>query len=269
MWGADGMIYFASERDGTFNIWRIAPKGGAAQQVTRHKDDGVQFPAISPDGKRIIYENEFDLWTLDVPNGTPRKVTIAMTSDAKENDVDVISADSRADGFSPSPNGDYLAVDFHGEIVIVPTEQGVGEKTQVTSSPWRERFQAYSPDGRKIAYVSDESGEEEVWVCDMATAREAQADDARVGEGRPHVGAELAEARVHRGEPALRGGRGRRRRRASSRTIPPAASRSSSTPPTATGSSTRIATTIRTPTSTSSTCARERSTTSRRARSTS
>ena len=169
MWGADNMLYYASERDGIFNIWRIAPTGGAAQQVTRHKDDGVQFPAISPDGKRIIYENEFDLWTLDVPNGTPRKIAIAMTSDAKENDVGVITADSRADGFSPSPSGEHLAVDVHGEIVIVPTDQGVGEKTQVTSSPWRERFQVFSPDGRKIAYVSDESGEEEVWVWDMAT----------------------------------------------------------------------------------------------------
>ena len=169
MWGADGMIYFASERDGIFNLWRVAPRGGAAQQVTRHRDDGVQFPAISPDGKRIIYENEFDLWTVDVPNGTPRKITIAMTSDAKENDVGVITAESRADGFSPSPNGEYLAVDAHGEIVIVPSEQGFGEKTQVTSSAWRERFQAYAPDGRKVAYVSDESGEEEVWVWDMAT----------------------------------------------------------------------------------------------------
>ena len=169
MWGADNMLYFASERDGIFNIWRIAATGGGAQQVTRHKDDGVQFPAISPDGKRIIYENEFDLWTLDVPNGTPRKIAIAMTSDAKENDVGVITADSRADGFSPSPSGEHLAVEVHGEIVIVPTEQGVGEKTQVTSSPWRERFQVFSPDGRKIAYVSDESGEEEVWVWDMAT----------------------------------------------------------------------------------------------------
>jgi tricorn protease len=169
MWGADGMIYFASERDGIFNIWRTSPTGGTPQQVTRHQDDGVQFPAISPDGRRIIYENEFELWTLDVPSGTPRRVSIAMTLDAKENDIGVITADSRADGFSPSPSGDHLAVDVHGEVVIVPTEPGVGEKTQVTSSPWRERFQVFSPDGRRIAYVSDESGEEEVWLWDMAT----------------------------------------------------------------------------------------------------
>lgn len=181
MWGADGMIYFASERDGTYNIWRTSPNGGAPQQVTRHKDDGVQFPAISPDGRRIVYENEFDLWTVDVPGCpqaqassppargcAPQKLSLAMTLDPKENDVDVLIANGRADGFSVSPTGDYLAVDHHGEIVIVPTEEGVGEKMQVTSSPWRERAQVYSPDGRKIAYISDESGEEEIWLHDLA-----------------------------------------------------------------------------------------------------
>ncbi len=171
MWGADGLIYFASERDGTFNIWRVPPTGGAPQQVTKHKDDGVQFPAISPDGRHLIYENEFDLWTLDVPSGTPKKLAIRMAFDPKENDIEMLSTSNRADGFSPSPTGDYLAVDFHGEIMIVPTESGVGEKTQVTSSPWRERSQVYSPDGRRIAYISDESGDEEIWMYDLASGQ--------------------------------------------------------------------------------------------------
>ncbi|QJR35378.1 S41 family peptidase [Gemmatimonas groenlandica] len=171
MWGADGMIYFASERDGTFNIWRVPPTGGAPQQVTKHKEDGVQFPAISPDGRHLIYENDFELWTLDVPSGAPKKLALRMAFDPKENDVDMMSTTNRADGFSPSPNGDYLAVDFHGEIMIVPTESGVGERTQVTSSPWRERSQVYSPDGRRLAYISDESGDEEIWIYDLATAQ--------------------------------------------------------------------------------------------------
>jgi tricorn protease len=168
MWGADGMIYFATERDGPYNIWRISPKGGTPQQVTHHAQGGVFFPSISPDGKKMVYQNDFDLYTLDVPSGTPKKLTIAMTFDPKVNDVAVIAAQNRAEGFSVSPTGDYMAVDFHGEIVIVPTDQGVGERTQVTRSPWRDRFEVYSPDGRKIAYVSDESGEQEVWVFDIA-----------------------------------------------------------------------------------------------------
>jgi len=168
MWGADGMIYFSSEGDGTYNIWRISPKGGTPQEVTHLKDGGVFFPSISPDGKKIIFQNDFDLWTLDLPNGTPKKVTIPLAFDPKDSALDVITSDSRADGFGPSPSGDYVAVDFHGDIQIVPSEQGIGEKTPVATTPWRENNERYSPDGRKIAYISDESGDQEVWLYDLA-----------------------------------------------------------------------------------------------------
>src|SRR5262249_49502093 len=49
-------------------------------------------------------------------------------------------------------------------------EQGVGERTQVTNSAWRDRNEEYSPDGRKLAYISDEGGEQQVWLYDVATA---------------------------------------------------------------------------------------------------
>ncbi len=170
MWGPDGMIYFASERDGTFNLWRMSSKGGAAQQVTNLKSGGVFFPSISPDGRHIVFQNDFDLYTIDLPAGKPKKLNLAMSFDPKDADVEVLTAQSRAEGFGIAPSGDYMAVDYHGEIMIVPTEAGVGEKTQVTSSPWRERSEIYSPDGRKLAYVSDEGGEQQVWVYDIATA---------------------------------------------------------------------------------------------------
>lgn len=171
MWGADGMIYFAGERDGTFNLWRMSAKGGNAQQVTNFKaPGGVFFPSISPDGKHVVFQNEFDLYTIDLPNGKPKKLPLAMSFDPKEPDIQVFATNNRAEGFSISPSGEYMAVDYHGEIVIVPTEAGVGEKTQVTNSAWRERNEVYSPDGRKIAFVSDEGGEQQVWVYDIASA---------------------------------------------------------------------------------------------------
>ena len=169
MWGADGMIYYATEHDGPYNLWRMSPKGGAPQQVTSHKEGGVFFPSISPDGKKIVYQNDFDLYTIDLPNGKPRKLSIAMAFDPKDNDISILQVQSRAEGFSINPTGEYLAVDYHGEIMVVPTEQGVGEKMPVTNSPWRDQLEQYSPDGKKIAYVSDESGDQEVWVFDIAT----------------------------------------------------------------------------------------------------
>lgn len=169
MWGADGKIYFASERDSIYNIWRIDGDGKNLTQVTFHKTFGVQFPAISPDGRTIIYENEFDLWTLKVPDGRPQRLTIAGEVARIDNGVTWDPSGGRADGFSPAPTGEQVAVDFHGEIFIVPSDSALGEITQVTSSPWRDRFQSYSPDGKYIAYVSDESKEEEVWLYDVAT----------------------------------------------------------------------------------------------------
>ena len=166
MWGADGMIYFASERSDIFNIWKIADTGGSPAQVTFHKEDGVQFPSISPDGKVIAYENEFELWTVDVPSGSPKKVTIDMAFDPKDNLITWTNVRNRAEGFAPNHEGDYLVVDQRGEIFIVPTDSEVGEKTQVTDSAWRDQGGMFSPDGRFIAYLSDQSKEQEVWVFD-------------------------------------------------------------------------------------------------------
>ncbi|GAG34124.1 unnamed protein product, partial [marine sediment metagenome] len=134
MWGVDGMIYYLSERDGIFNIWKVSPEGGKPVQVTFHKKDGVQYPSISPAGTELIYENEFELWKLSIPDGRPEKITINMSFDPKVNLTEYLRAESKADGFYPSFNGDYVAVDFHGEIFIVPTGEGVGEIKQVTSS---------------------------------------------------------------------------------------------------------------------------------------
>src|SRR4051812_11698305 len=139
MWGADGMIYFATERDGPYNIFRMSPKGGAAQQVTSHREGGVVFPSISPDARKIVYQNDFDLYTLVLPNGQPQMPSITMAFDPKENDFSLLTTNGRAEGFSVAPTGDYMAVDYHGEIMIVPTEPGVGERTTVTNAAWRDR----------------------------------------------------------------------------------------------------------------------------------
>ena len=174
MWGADGQIYFMSERDGIFNIWKISPEGGKPSQVTSHKTDGVQYPSISPDGKTIVYENEFELWRLSVEGGNPQKIPIDLSFDPKDNLVEVVETDSETSDFAVAPDGEHIAVGYHGEIFLVPTDPETGEKTRVTHSAWRDQDMVYSPDGKTIADMSDQSGEEEIWLYDVATAKHRQ-----------------------------------------------------------------------------------------------
>jgi tricorn protease len=174
MWGADGMIYFVSERDGIFNIWKMGSDGGQLSQVTRHSEGGVKYPSISPDGNTIIYTNDHELWTLDVPNGQPQQLSVDLSFDPTTNLIEWIAAENRAEGMSPSPNGEFLAVDYRGEVFTVPTADDLGENTQITRSPWRDRYASYSPDGRYLAYVSDQGAAEELWVYDLEDGSRSQ-----------------------------------------------------------------------------------------------
>ena len=125
MFGADGSVYFASERDGIFNIWKINPKGGSSTQVSRHKTGGVRFPSISADGKVITYSNEFDLWVLPIA-GQPKRIPIDLGYVVDRSHTEVVSVENTAVSFAPSRDGSYMAVEHRGELFIVPTDTGLG-----------------------------------------------------------------------------------------------------------------------------------------------
>lgn len=174
MWGADGQIYFMSERDDIFNIWKIDPAGGTPSQVTTHKTDGIQYPSISPDGKFIVYENEFELWKLDIASGGTQKISIDMSFDPKDNLIKLVESSGQASGFSPSADGDHVAVEYRGEIFLVPSNPEMGEKTRVTNSAWRDRNPGFSHDGKLLAYTSDKSGDEEIWIYEVESMEHRQ-----------------------------------------------------------------------------------------------
>jgi tricorn protease len=169
MWGQDGRIYFVSERDGIFNLWTMSADGGSPSQVTRHTQGGVMYPAISPDGRTIIYTQDFELWAVDVPSGQPQRIVIDVAVDPRDNLVEFVRTDGRAEGFAPDPTGERVVVDFRGELFVAPVDASTGEMHRVTRSAWRERYASFSPDGTQLAYVSDESGEEEIWIHDLST----------------------------------------------------------------------------------------------------
>jgi tricorn protease len=179
MYGRSGEIYFvadriANEKSAVYggpdvmksvnNIWKVTERGGKAVQVTHHTSGHLFFPSISADGKTIVYEENFGLWKLDVASGKSSEIRVSINSDDKENAVELRTIQNEAEAFSLSPSGKRAAISTHGEIFTVATDRG--EIQRVTETSWRENDPQWSPNAKLIAFFSDRSGREELWVAD-------------------------------------------------------------------------------------------------------
>ena len=163
MWLGDS-VYFRSDREGEFNLWSYDTKSKALKRLTSHTD----FPVLnaSAGAGKIVYEQAGYLHLYDPASGSARKLTIGVAADlpetrprfAKETKDRKYIRD-----FSISPTGVRVAMDFRGEIVTIPAEKG--DVRNLTNSPGvHERSPIWSPDGRSIAYFTDDSGEYALWI---------------------------------------------------------------------------------------------------------
>jgi tricorn protease len=163
MWLND-TIYFRSDRDGEFNLWSYDTKSKAMKRLTNHSD----FPVLnaSAGAGKIVYEQAGYVHVFDPATGRAKKLTIGVAADLPETRPRFARETKDRKyirDFSISPTGVRVAMDFRGEIVTVPSEKG--DVRNLTNSPGvHERSPIWSPDGRSIAYFTDESGEYELWV---------------------------------------------------------------------------------------------------------
>jgi tricorn protease len=164
MWSTDGFIYFVSDREGNglTNIWRVPEAGGKADRVTSFKAGDVRFPAISADGKVIVFEHDFGVWKLDVASRKAAPIKLDIAAETQENLAEVRDFNSQADDYDVAPSGRRIAFSIHGEIFTAPTDEG--DLRQITDSPARDKEPLYSPDGKSIAFISDRSGREEIYI---------------------------------------------------------------------------------------------------------
>ena len=155
-------VYFRSDRNGEFNLFSFEPRTKAVTQLTRHDD----FPVLSlaAGGGHVVYEQAGYLHLLDPAAKTSQKLTIGVAADLEETRPRFVSGAKYVRNAALSPSGARAVFDFRGEIVTVPAEKGDARNLTGTVGI-HERSPVWSPDGKQIAYFSDESGEYELVVA--------------------------------------------------------------------------------------------------------
>ncbi|MFO7998688.1 MAG: PDZ domain-containing protein [Bacteroidales bacterium] len=161
IWHGD-KVFFISERDYAANIWSFDPASGELEQETFHVDFDVKN--LNSGGDVIVYEQGGGLHVLDPGNGTREPLVIHVRGDfhwSRDRWEDV--GPTALQNPSLSPTGKRALFEYRGDIFTVPKEHGPWRN--ITRSPGAaDRFPVWSPDGNRIAWFSDESGEYRLMV---------------------------------------------------------------------------------------------------------
>jgi tricorn protease len=171
MWIGD-TIYFNSDRDGHFNLYAYNVAKSTTTQLTSNKTWDVRWPSSDNQG-RIVYELDGELQLFDVKSKKATPISITVPDDGLNRRPSRVNAANLIFGFDLSPKGERVLFEARGDIFTAPVEKG-SVRNLTNSSNAQDKSPNWSPDGSRIAFISDKSGEEEIYVVDQDGEKPAE-----------------------------------------------------------------------------------------------
>jgi tricorn protease len=155
-------IYYCSDKGGRqANLWAYDVDKKSSRQVTHFDDYDVKWPSIGSDA--IVFEKGGYLWVMDLPGEQAHQIQVLVPDDKPYTRAGYRDVAPYITSMDLSPSAKRAVFEARGELFTVPAEKG--DVRALTNTPGaRERDPAWSPDGKWIAYLSDQTGEYEIWV---------------------------------------------------------------------------------------------------------
>ena len=178
MWAGD-KIYFNSDRTGTLNLYAYDIPTKQTHQVTKFTDFDVRWPSLGPG--HVVFENGGYLYLLNLNDEQYEKISITLGSEKNLIRPEYVKVKNLVRDFDLAPDAKRAVFSARGDIFTVPAEHGnIRNLTQTSGVHDKEPI--WSPDGRSIAYISDQSGEDEIYLVNQDGEYPAkQLTDDRVG----------------------------------------------------------------------------------------